>query len=120
MASSKAHKLMGAGAATLIAEPALAMAHQGGLGIIVGLVIGAVSYGIVDEVEQRTGGQLALPGRNQSLATEKAERRSDGKSKLNLAHRLLVGKSIREAEAEASNDDTDDETTVITDPDSDV
>jgi hypothetical protein len=119
---NKAHKLMGAGAATLIAEPALAMAHQGGLGIIVGLVIGAVAYGIVDEVEQRTGGQLALPGRNQSLATEKAERRSDGdgKSKLNLAHRLLVGKSIREAEAEAANDDTDDETTVITDPDSDV
>ena len=71
---SKAHKLLGAGAATLIVEPALAMAHQGGLGIILGLVAGAVAYGIVDEVEQRTGGQLTLPVRNQPLATEKAER----------------------------------------------
>lgn len=102
---NKAHKLMGAGAATLIAEPALAMAHQGGLGIIVGLVIGAVAYGIVDEVEQRTGGQLALPGRLQPLATEKAAHENGGKSKLNLAHRLLVGKSVREAEA-AEADDT--------------
>jgi hypothetical protein len=107
---NKAHKLLGAGAATLIAEPALAMAHQGGLGIIVGLVIGAVAYGIVDEVEQRTGGQVALSVRNQPLATEKAERGSEGKSKLNL-HRLLVGKSVREAEA-----DIDDDTHVVSDP----
>src|SRR5712692_9641393 len=99
--SNKAHKLMGAGAATLIAEPALAMAHQGGLGIILGLVAGAVASGIVDEIEQRTDGQLALPFRNQPLATEKAERGSDGKSKPNLAHLLLVGKSVRkEAEAD--------------------
>src|SRR5260370_12486745 len=115
--SRKAHNLMGAGAATLIAEPALALAHQGGVGIIVGLVIGAVAYGIVDEVEQRTGGQLALPVRNQPLATEKAARGSDGKSKPNFAHRLLVGKSVREAESERATDDPDGETIAITDPD---
>jgi Helicase HerA, central domain len=116
MTGNKAHKLMGAGAATLIAEPALAMAHQGGLGIIVGLVIGAVAYGIVDEVEQR-GGQLALPVLNQPLATEKAQRGSDGKSKPNLAHRLLVGKSVREAEAATADDEAD---TVLIDEDEDL
>ena len=36
-------KLAIAGAATLIAEPALALAHQGSLGVIVGLAAGAVA-----------------------------------------------------------------------------
>ncbi len=120
MASSKVHKLMGAGAATLIAEPALALAHQGGLGIIVGLVIGAVAYGVVDEVEQRTGGQPALPVRNQSPATEKAARGGDGKSKPTLAHRLLVGKSVREAATTTDDEEAaaEDETVIVPEQDS--
>jgi hypothetical protein len=94
---NKTHKLIAAGSATLIAEPALAMAHQGGLGIIVGLVVGAVAYGILDEVEQRTDGQLALPVRPRSAAA--ANPKTQGKS--SLGYRLLVGKSVREEEGRA-------------------
>src|SRR5450759_1633399 len=92
--TGKAHKLLAAGTATLIAEPALAMAHQGGIGVIVGLAVGAAAYALIDDVEMVTGKSLALPVRRQSAAAATPNTRE----KSPLFHRLLVGKSVREEE----------------------
>jgi Helicase HerA, central domain len=109
--TAKAHRLLAAGTATLIAEPALAMAHQGGIGVIVGLAVGAAAYALIDDVEMVTGKQLSLPARRQSAATTPPKTR--GKSP--LFHRLLVGKSVREEGMapseleEVADDDPEDE-----------
>jgi hypothetical protein len=110
---NKTHKLMAAGTATLIAEPALAFAHQGGLGVIVGLVAGAVAYGILDDVEQRTSGRhLAQPAEGlRQGERQQAARAGTGKS--NPAYRLLVGKSARSAEAGAPTTDEEADTVFI-------
>src|SRR5260370_11043523 len=97
--TGKAHKFLAAGTATLIAEPALAIAHQGGIGVIVGLAVGAAAYALIDDVEMMTGKSLTLPVRPGSAAAATPNTR--GKS--SLAHRLLVGKSVRE-EANATDD----------------
>src|ERR1700694_4466196 len=89
--TGKAHKLLAAGTATLIAEPALAFAHQGGLGIIVGLAVGAVVWGVADDLEQRARGD-ATP---------------------NPAYRLLVGKSQREADPTTDEEEAEDETAFV-------
>src|SRR5260370_36697014 len=90
--TGKAHKFLAAGTATLIAEPALAIAHQGGIGVIVGLAVGAAAYALIDDVEMVTGKSLALPVSRRSVP--RSEPRTQGKP--SLAHRFLVGKSVRE------------------------
>src|SRR5260370_30896494 len=97
--SRKGHTWRAASTATLIAEPVVAFAHQGGVGVILGLAAGAAAYALIDDVEQVTGKSLALPARRRRAA--RSESNTRGKS--SLAYRLLVGKSIRE-EADAAND----------------
>ena len=105
---AKAHKLLAAGTATLIAEPALAFAHQGGLGIIVGLAVGAVAWGVADDLEQRTGGQLPLPA---SRARKHKRAARDGQP--SPAYRLLVGKSQRETAPATDEEEAEEETVFV-------
>lgn len=100
--AGKGHKLLAAGTATLIAEPVFALAHQGALGVILGLAAGAAAYALIDDVEQVTGKHLSLPAR-QHRDTRGGDVRQPGK--LSLAHRLLVGKSVREEAADENDDD---------------
>src|SRR5260370_42013846 len=97
---AKAHKWLAAGTATVIAEPVLALAHQGGLGVIVGLALGAAAWGVADDIEQRTGRQFPLPTSRARQPENKRAAQAGGTP--NPAYRLLVGKPVRE-EAE---DDT--------------
>src|ERR1700719_1394845 len=95
---SKTHKLLAAGSATLIAEPALAFAHQGGLGVILGLAAGAVAWGIVDDLEKRKESQeplLASSSGEHTALVQQQDLHLD-KAKHGL-YRLFVGKSVREA-----------------------
>src|ERR1700731_2193863 len=102
----KTRQLMAAGTATLIAEPALAFAHQGGLGVIVGLVAGAVAYGILDDIEQRTGGQMARSTIGSRQPPGQPPGRT-GKDRPNPLSRLLVGKSMREAVSIGDEEEAD-------------
>src|SRR5260370_22728277 len=116
--SEKGHKLLAAGTATLIAEPAFALAHQGTVGVILGLAAGAAAYALVTDVEQMTGRSLALPARKRR---ETKPVRSRPSGKLHFAHRLLVGKSVREAEAaEAATDEEAEDETVFVEEDEDL
>jgi hypothetical protein len=76
-----------ASAASLIAEPLLALAHTGGIGAIVGLGAGALTYAILDEIEKKSGRELSLP----ALPT----RPERDQSQPPLLYRLLNGKSAR-------------------------
>jgi hypothetical protein len=76
-----------ASAATLIAEPLLALAHGGGIGAIVGLGAGALTYVILDEIEKQSGRELSLP-----TLPGRPER---DKSQPPFLYRLLNGKSVR-------------------------
>lgn len=78
------HKLIAAGTAMLIAEPALALAHTGGIGIIVGLAAGAIAYTAVDELEQATGRDFSLPARARSDQAHGS-----------LLYRMVHGRSTR-------------------------
>lgn len=98
-----------ASAATLIAEPLLALAHTGGIGAIVGLGAGALTYVVLDEIEKASGRELSLPG-----LPARPER---DQSQPPLLYRLLNGKSVRgewtgddaalDADDEAASDDQD-------------
>jgi hypothetical protein len=95
--TGRGHKLLAAGTATLIAEPVLALAHQGGLGILVGLAAGAAAYALSDDIGHLASRHnVTLPARPPKPTREG---KRDGLP--SLAHRLLVGKSVREAEAAA-------------------
>ena len=96
--SNKGHKWLAAGTATFIAEPVFAFAHQGAVGVILGVAAGAAAYALIDDVEQVTGKQLSLPARHRSSHPQARTR-----EKASLGYRLLVGKSARE-EAEADDD----------------
>lgn len=83
-------KLLAAGTAALIAEPVLALAHMGGVGVIVGLAVGAAAYVAVEDVERVTGRELPLPApRNERADAE------NGTPRHSFAYRLLNGKSMR-------------------------
>src|SRR5579884_1832133 len=86
--ATRGQKLITAGSVALIAEPALALAHQGGLGVIIGLAAGAVAYCAVDDLERVTGRQLPRPAAR--TANNHQER-----GKPSLAYRLFNGKSMR-------------------------
>lgn len=91
MRKGRGHKLAAASVATIIAEPALALAHTGGTGVIVGLAAGAVAYLIADEVQQAR--QNAVEAGEYSPAPASPAKREDEKP--SLAYRLLNGKSVR-------------------------
>ncbi len=98
MASNNGQKLAIAGAATLVAEPALALAHTGGLGVIVGFAAGAVAYWVVDEIEQATGKEVPLPA-------GPAAKRAREPGQPSLFYRMLNGKSVRGEYTEDSQGD---------------
>ncbi len=111
--ATKGQKLLAAGTAALIAEPALALAHTGGVGAIVGLAVGAIAYVVVEDVERATGRELSLPT---SKSSEWGQQGQDDAQphKHSLAYRLFHGKSTRETimpddqgEAEATNEYAD-------------
>lgn len=90
--ATKSQKLLAAGAAVLVAEPVLAMAHTGGIGAIIGLAIGAAAYNLVDEYEHVTGKELPLPV---PTPPKKAP------EQLPFVYRLFNGKSAREEQVAA-------------------
>jgi hypothetical protein len=82
---SKGQKLATAGAAFLIAEPALAFAHTGGIGTIVALTVGAAAYAYADDIVKMVGRDTtSLP-----VSTAKDP------GSPSLGYRLLNGKSTR-------------------------
>lgn len=89
--ATRGHKLFAAGSAVAVAEPAMALAHQGGLGVIVGLALGVAAYAAVDEVEKIAGKEIpALPARPKDTG------------KTPVVSRLLSGKSVREQSLSSS------------------
>lgn len=103
----RGHKILAAGTTALIAEPVLALAHQGGIGVIAGLFLGAAAYVAIENIEDTTGKSLALPARAPRAPREKKERAASGKP--SLGYRLVVGKSVREAEEEDAPGDLEDD-----------
>ncbi len=87
-------KLAAAGATILVAEPALAIAHTGPVGIIVGLALGAIAYTAINDIEETTGRDISLP----APATQR--NRTKNADKPSFAKRMLVGKSTREESQE--------------------
>jgi hypothetical protein len=94
MVGTNSQKLAIAGAATLIAEPALALTHTGGLGVIVGLAAGAVAYWVADEIEQATGKEASLPATSDTSTTPDATQAKEP-GQPSLLYRMLNGKSVR-------------------------
>jgi hypothetical protein len=82
-------KLAIAGTMTMIAEPILALTHAGGIGVIVGLAIGGLTYWVCDEVEQASGKEISLPG------APAASKRVKAPGQHSLLYRMLNGKSTR-------------------------
>jgi len=105
--ATKGQKLLAAGTAALIAEPALALAHTGGVGAIVGLVVGAIAYVAVEDVERMAGRELPLPApQSTAFDTEKEQATLQGRHHYSLAYRIFNGKSTRENfERERDEDD---------------
>jgi hypothetical protein len=85
--ATKGQKLVLAGSTILVAEPVLALLHTGGVGVIVGLVAGAVAYHAVEDIEEMTGKEMTLPV--QRKGTHEGRRAS-------ALYRMLNGKSLRE------------------------
>jgi hypothetical protein len=101
-------KLVAAGAASIIAVPALA--HFGGTGIIVGLAAGAAAYLATDEIHNHKAKQAAGGGDTPLVAeAQPHEKKPAAPGRHSLAYRLLNGKSARSDEAENEKSDEDDE-----------
>ena len=79
-----------ASAVTLIAEPALALTHAGGIGVIAGLAAGALSYLIADEIEQSRGKETSLP----HVPAPSGKVKEPGQP--SLLYRAFNGKSARD------------------------
>jgi hypothetical protein len=89
-------------ATTTIAEPVLWAAHQGGLGVIVGLGIGLISYlaaGEIEDLRARHAVMAAEAGQSDQIAPRRASgQKSDRAGQLakqgrSLGYRLLVGRN---------------------------
>ena len=88
---AKAHRLMAAGTTALVLEPALALAHQGGVGVIAGLLLSAVAYEAAGGLEKVTGKELpTLPARTSNT------------NKPSVMRRMMSGKSVRDARREST------------------
>src|SRR6266571_1575246 len=89
---SKRQKLATAGTIIALAETGLAFMHTGAIGAIIGAAAGAAAYVYADDIAGALGrGGDHIP----SPQVEKAR-----KGSLGVAHRLLNGKSVREAYAQ--------------------
>lgn len=89
MNKSQGRKLAAGAGAMMIAEPALALAHQGGTGVIVGFAAGAIAYLVAGEIAAATGKDDPLP-----------VARDADPSKPSALRRMAVGKSVRGGEDE--------------------
>lgn len=79
-------KVLAAAATIGIAEPALALAHTGPVGVIVGIALGAVAYTSFNDIEKLTGREFpSLPVPHGKI----------GDSKESLVYRIIHGKSTR-------------------------
>jgi hypothetical protein len=78
-------KLLAAGSAALVVEPALALMHTGGVGVIVGLGVAAAAYMLADDLE-------GVMGKDSPSLPVSAKGKQGTSS---LAYRLLNGKSTR-------------------------
>lgn len=83
------HKLLAAGTTIAVSEPIMLMAHQGGLGMLIGAGLGLIAYHAAGDIVTATGRGQTLP----------AERAPKEKHELSVTSRLFVGKSVREAQA---------------------
>ena len=93
------------GATTIVAETALALAHGGGLGVIVGLGAGALAYWLAGEMQDVKAGDTPPP----SSANEESPAQQKKNGELSLMYRLTHGKSVRgeQAQDDQNTDDTD-------------
>lgn len=80
-------------AATIIAESALALMHQGGLGLIAGAAIGAATYLTIDDIEKKIAVNRPEPSPLEQPSLPKESR--NGSKNSSLAYRLFNGKSVR-------------------------
>lgn len=83
---TKGQRVAAAAAVTTVIEPALLMAHTGGLGFIVGAGLGIATYAFADDLERMVRGEDA----NTPLL---ASKNSNGKP--SIIYRALNGKSMR-------------------------
>jgi hypothetical protein len=102
------YKLAFAGAATMVAEPLLALAHAGGVGVIVGLAIGGFTYWVCDEVEQARGKEISLPSAS-------VPKRSKTPGQRTLLYRMLNGKSTRGEDGDPQSEQQTEEQARTTD-----
>lgn len=91
------HKLLAAGSTVLVSEPALALAHQGGVGIIAGLLLGAIAYEAAGGIGKVTGKEISLP-----VHTRSADKPS-------VMRRMMSGKSVRAAREQTAKQEEIDE-----------
>src|SRR5579859_2060721 len=105
--ATKGQKLAAAGTALLIAEPALAFAHTGGVGVIVGLAAGFAAYVYADDLfKEKAGGESSSP----PASKEKKP------GQLGMLYRLTHGKSTR---GELAQEDSPEEAEIVPDGDED-
>ncbi len=107
--ATQGQKLLAAGPTLVIAETALAMAHFGGIGAIVGLAIGAAAYVAVDEVERMSGKNFYSSlddSQGSELSGDQQPQKADPitEKRHSLAYRLFNGKSTREPLTMNEND----------------
>lgn len=88
--ATRGQKLAAASSVVVITEPLMALAHQGGLGVIAGLALGAVTYAAVGDIKK------VVAGNNEPATPKTTEKKVDEKP--SLAHRMFVGKSVREGQ----------------------
>ncbi len=90
----RGQKLLAAGSAIIIAEPAAQLAHLGGPGVIAGLAIGAIAYLVADEIHQSKA-EAEAGGDNTPPASPIQGQQSAQPGKSSFAYRMLNGKSVR-------------------------
>ena len=88
--ATTSQKVIAAASTIGVAEAALAMAHTGAVGVIVGLAVGAAAYCSMEDIERVTGRKFpTLPARSEPAV-------QGNPNHMSLGYRLLHGKSIRE------------------------
>jgi hypothetical protein len=96
-------KIAIASAVTLVAEPVLALAHAGGVGVLVGLAVGGFTYWLCDEYEQSSGKEISFPG------ASAIKKRPKTPGQHSLFYRMLNGKSARGENGSEQNDQPEQE-----------
>ena len=105
--ATRGQKLLTAGPALVIAESVLALAHTGGVGVIVGFAVGAAAYLAVEDVERLTGGEAFASPSTSQKSEQQAVAPVTADKKQSLAYRIFNGKSTRQAEGIDEDVDTE-------------